>query len=215
MVSGMVVDIVGGKYKGKTGTFVKRTAERIQIIVDDKQFPVYLKTKNIQFRSQLRTKMDTNSSEIMETISQNPNSPPCAGCQATTTTMTPPKLASRTVVLSTPPTGEYEIHTRVIMMTGNSVNIIGGIHQGKVGTLIRQTAKRVLIIVEGSHTPVMLLPDHIQEQNQCMPKPYDSFVGQDLELQTVINRCFLEAKDEFHMLCGSSYYTNSAKYIRA
>ncbi len=127
------VKVIGGKHKGKTVRYVKRTTKRVGVNIEGKD--VYLHPDHV---------------ENIETEQEPKPSYPEEDSKAlTSNSMASPRPVS--------PIGQFDYHN----MYTNWVKVIGGKHKGKTYRFVKRTEKRVAVEI-GKGDIIYLLPDQVQ-----------------------------------------------------
>jgi transcription antitermination factor NusG len=151
-VTGDWVDIIGGTYKDKTGTVIKRTPARVQVKLDGSDFstkkPVNLVPRNVSRRDSTRVTGSVNDA-VPHNISRSRRT----GYINDAKTSSP-----RTVSESNDD-----------FVTGDRVDIIGGTYKDKTGTVVKRTPARVQVKLDGAEystkKPVNLVPHNVSRRD--------------------------------------------------
>jgi ribosomal protein L24 len=141
-LQGERVLVTGGRYRGQVGTVVKHTAKRVHVQLDGQPTakPKYLCPENVQC-------LDTGA-RIVEPASDEP-------------------VASRSTFSTVDEennTSTHNVDGSTNSLQGERVLVIGGDYRGQVGTIVKYTAKRVHVRLDGQPTakPKYLCPENVQ-----------------------------------------------------
>ena len=135
------VRIVGGTYKGMMGTFVKRTPQKIAVVIDGVTPPTprYLDICNVE--------VIRNSNSSSGSSSGNHNN---------RSTMTHPRPAgtslARPATAVTIPSRASSRTAPVALEVGRAVHVIGGSYCGKYGIIQKVTPQKVAVVFDNDVT---------------------------------------------------------------
>jgi ribosomal protein L24 len=134
-VTGDHVDIIGGTYKDKTGTVVKRTPLRVQVKLDGAHYsnktPVYLVPHNVRRRLDGADHSTKKPVDLVLLNVRLPDSSPKTGSIQDAEQSSPQTMLNDDFV------------------TGDRVDIIGGTYKGKTGIFVKRTPARVQVKLDG------------------------------------------------------------------
>jgi ribosomal protein L24 len=231
LACGMPITIIGGKYSGKCGTFIKQTAKRTQVIVEGMEtavniMPNYVKAiplslssnddprnyaldvKYLQ-RKSYSSLVDPDFTTISDLV-QEVNWAKSSQFSSSPISKSQEQLIQSLHCNSVTSQDRCDQSEGKVTSykAGMLVDITGGKYIGKTGTFVKQTPKRIQVIVNGMHTAVSLLPDNIKPQKpilECHPLLHNRSEIETQRMTTtqkipnIISTEFLDSKKGYHV----------------